>query len=148
MTDVNNMGFEFMDFIITSEEEIFNFQPTAGSYAIVNCANKYLIGYNTLRNQWELPAGKREQNETPKECAIRELYEETGQVVKDLEFKGLIKVKNIRTCTIKYNPVFYTKCEHLQPFKENDETSEIKLWDLKEEIGFIDSVDINIFRYL
>ena len=140
--------FAFIDFINISEQEINNYEPIAGSYAVVMCNDNYLIAYNTLRNQWELPAGKRELHETPKECAIRELFEETGQVVTDLEFKGLLKVKNIRAGTIKYNPVFHTTIDELQPFKENDETSEIKLWDLKEKIGLIDSVDINIFKYL
>lgn len=37
--------------------------------------------------------------------------------------------------------------KELQPFIENNETK-IKLWDLKEEIDLIDSVDINIFKYL
>ncbi|NGP46926.1 NUDIX hydrolase [Bacillaceae bacterium SIJ1] len=148
MIDVKNNGFEFIGFINAGEEEINNFKPIAGSYAVVKYDDKYLICYNTLRNQWELPAGKREQNETPKKCAIRELYEETGQVVSDLEFKGLLKVKNIMTGKIKFNPVFHTTSVELQPFKENDETSEIKLWDLKEKIGLIDSVDVNIFKYV
>lgn len=140
--------FEFIDLISISEQEINNYEPIAGSYAVVMCNDNYLIAYNTLRNRWELPARKREKNETSKECAIRELFEETVQVVTDLEFKGLLIVKNILAGTIKYNPVFHTKIDELRPFKENDETSEIKLWDLKEKIGLIDSVDINIFKYL
>jgi len=61
----------------------------AGSYAVIKCDDKYLLCYNTLRKQWELPAGQREKNETPKECAIRELFEETGQCVSKIDFKGL-----------------------------------------------------------
>ena len=49
---------------------------------------------------------------------------------------------------VKYNPVYFTTIENLQPFIENEETSDILLWDLIEDIGYIDSVDIKIFEYL
>ena len=93
MNIFKNNGFEFVEFIMMTEEEIFSFQPLTGSYAVIRCNEKYLLCYNIWRKQWEIPAGHREDNETPKECAIRELYEETGQIVSDMEFKGLIKSK-------------------------------------------------------
>ncbi len=145
---LKNNGFQFIDFIEISEEEINAYKPIAGSYGVVMCDEKYLICFNALRNQWELPAGKREENETARECAIRELLEETGQSVSRMEFKGLLKVKDINTGNIKFNPIFYTEVKELQPFIENNETTKIKLWDLKEEIDLIDAVDINIFKYL
>lgn len=148
MNSTKNNGFTFLEFIRIKEKEINNYHPIAGSFAVVKCEERYLLCYNTWRNQWELPAGQREENETPKECALRELYEETGQQVTNLEFKGLIKVENTINGDIKYNPVYFTTIDKLQPFLENEETSEIVLWDLNEEIGSIDSVDIKIFEYV
>lgn len=84
-----------------------------------------MICFNTLRNQWELPAGTREQNETPRECAVRELFEEAGQSVTELKFKGLLKVKDIKTGNIKFNPIFYMDVKELQLFIKNEETTEI-----------------------
>jgi 8-oxo-dGTP diphosphatase len=141
-------GFKFLEFIYIPEAEINSFQPLAGSYAVIKCKEKYLMCYNLWREQWELPAGRREADETPKECAIRELYEETGQIVSDLEFKGLLVAKNIHSGVIKYNPVYFTSVEKIQPFRENEETTEIKLWDLKEELGDMDSVDIRILDFM
>jgi len=142
---LKNNGLEFIKFIsITEEEEIFNYQPVAGSFAVIRCNEKYLMCYNIWRNQWELPSGRREGDETPKECAKRVLYEETGQVVSDLEFKGLLKSKNKTSGEIRFNPVYFTSIEKIQPFIDNEETSGIKLWDLKEEIGYVDMVDIKI----
>jgi len=148
MTYLKNNGFKFLNFINIPETDIKKYQPLSGSFAVVKCEGKFLLCYNTWRKQWELPSGGRENNETSKECAIRELYEETGKLVTNLEFKGLIKAENSLDGNIKYNPVYFTTIEKLQPFIENEETSEIKLWDLNEEIGYIDSVDINIFDYL
>lgn len=90
-----NNGYQFLDFVFVKEEEMDQYQPLAGSFAIIICEQKYLICYNIWRKQWELPAGKREEGETAKECAIRELFEETGQNVADLEFIGLLKMENI-----------------------------------------------------
>ncbi|WP_405096793.1 NUDIX domain-containing protein [Oceanobacillus sp. FSL H7-0719] len=148
MIITKNNGFEFLDFLIVKETEIYNYHRLAGSYAVIKCDDKYLLCYNTLRKQWELPAGQREKNETPKDCAIRELYEETGQSISDIEFKGLLKVKNIISNEIKYNPVYFTTLEKLQPFQKNSETSELQLWDLKKQIGYMDKVDIKVFDYI
>lgn len=148
MNILKNNGWEFLEFITITEEEIFLYQPIAGSFAVIKCDGKYLMCYNVWRKQWELPAGSREEKETPKDCAIRELSEETGQVVLDMEFKGLLKSKNIGNGECKFNPVYFTTIEELQPFKENEEISEIKLWDLKEEIGPLDSVDRQILELI
>lgn len=143
-----NNGREFVDFITMSEEDIYDYLPLAGSFAVIKCEGKYLMCYNLWRKQWELPAGRREGYETPKECAIRELFEETGQMVSDLEFKGLLKSQKIINGEISYNPVYFTEMKKLQPFIENEETSDIRLWDLKEKLGYFDSVDIRIFDYI
>lgn len=141
-------GLEFLEFINTTEEELYKYQPLAGSFAVITSGDKYLMCYNIWRKQWELPAGRREGDETPKECAIRELYEETGQKVLDMEFKGLLKSKKIINGEIKFNPVYFARIEKIQPFIENEEISKIKLWDLREEIGYIDSVDLRILDFI
>lgn len=141
-------GYDFQNFLFIKESEVYKYQPLAGSYAVIKCDEKYLFCFNTWRKQWELPAGQREEHETPKECALRELYEETGQKVFDLEFKGLLKSKKLIDNQVKYNPVYFTKVEKLQPFQKNDETSEIKLWDLISPIGYIDELDLKLLDYI
>ncbi|AVQ97751.1 DNA mismatch repair protein MutT [Oceanobacillus iheyensis] len=148
MRNTKNNGFKFLDFIVVKEAEVYDYHRLAGSYAVIKCDDKYLLCYNTFRKQWEIPAGRREEDETPKECAIRELYEETGQGVSGLEFKGLLKMKSLISDEVKYNPVYFTNLVKLQPFLENNETSEILLWDLKQEIGYIDEIDIKVFNYI
>lgn len=140
-----NNGYEFVKFLSISETEISHYNPLAGSFAIVECEGNYLICYNRSRQQWELPAGKREDGETPMECAKRELYEETGQLVIDMEFKGLAMVRNKSYSLIKYNPIYFTSIKSLQPFRENSETTDIRLWDLKDDLH-IDEVDLMIME--
>jgi 8-oxo-dGTP diphosphatase len=124
LVTTKNYGFELLEFMRINEKDINDFHPIAGSFAVVECKEKFLLCYNTWRQQWELPAGQRETVETPKECAKRELYEETGQVVEDLEFIGLMKVSNTANGNIKFNPVFFSVVDQLQPFHKNEETSD------------------------
>lgn len=143
-----NNGYAFLDFLAVNESEMEGFEPLGGSFAVIKSNGKYLLCYNTLREQWELPAGHREDDETPKECAIRELFEETGQRVSDVEFLGLIKKKNIANGVVKYNPVYSATLEILQRFQENSETSAILLWDLEGSIGYVDEVDRKVLEYV
>jgi 8-oxo-dGTP diphosphatase len=142
-----NNGFDWVDFLKVDETEIDSYKPLAGSFTIVECEKKYLLCYNKWRQQWEIPAGKREYGETPLECAQRELYEETGQIASDMEFIGLAKICNNLNSQIKYNPIFFAKINHLQPFRENSETTDIRLWNLADDIH-IDQVDLQILNFL
>lgn len=87
-------------------------------------------------------------NETPKECAIRELYEETGQRIENLVFQGLAKIRNLDTQHIKYNPIYFCKVDQLTDFIPNDEMEKITLWDLTSDIGPVDQVDLQIWKAL
>lgn len=137
----NNFGYQFIDFIELKETELLEIKPLAGSFVVAKKGDRYLLCFNKNRDQWELPAGKREEGETPRECAIRELYEETTQIIEQLEFKGLMKLKNKQNGEIKCNPVYYGALNELQPFIENEETSKITLWKQNEDIGYIDEED-------
>jgi len=51
-----------------------------------DCPELYLHGKRNDNGKWTLPGGGQEGKEKPKDTAIRELYEETGLKIKDLEF--------------------------------------------------------------
>lgn len=141
-------GYEFVDFIYVTEEKLEDFGPLSGSFAVIKCEGKFLVGFNSLRRQWELPAGKREAGETPKECAIRELYEETGQSVTELSLVGLVTSKHVGNGSIKRNPVYFSEVAQLQHFIENEETTMIMLWDMVEQIGRVDALDLKIVEFM
>lgn len=140
---------EFIELVSNiNEEDLPAYEPLAGSYAVIQVGDNILCAFNRFRKRWELPAGRREMNETPKECAIRELYEETGQKVENLLFRGVAKIKNVDTKQVKYNPIYFGKVEHLTDFIPNDEMEGITLWNLTSDIGPLDEVDLQIWKAL
>ena len=141
----NKSGWILHEYISIQEEQISEYPNVTGSYAIVKVGDRYLIGYNDWRKQWEFPAGGIENGETARQAAYRELLEETHQGNLELEFKGLFKVTDSHGKQ-KYQAVFLGEKEALEPFtcSEGDEMSEIRLWDLKEDIGYVDELDVAI----
>ena len=141
----NKSGWILLEYLKIKEDEISCFDRVTGAFAIINVKGKYLIGYNPYRQQWEFPAGGIEPGETARSAAERELLEETHQTIRNLEFRGLFKVlKPDRE--IKYQAVFLGFLEELTPFEKHldDEMDKIILWDLKENIGYVDECDLKI----
>ena len=141
----NKSGWKLIEYIDIKEEDIQQYQNVTGAYAILKVADKYVIGYNDWRQQWEFPAGGIDAGETPRQAAIRELYEETHQRNEALKFKGLFKVEDAKG-NMKYQAIFIGEQAEIIPFerKENDEMSEIRLWDMQEDVGYVDECDVKI----
>lgn len=143
----NKSGWKLIEYIDIKEDDIELYHNVTGAYAILKIKDKYVIGYNGWRKQWEFPAGGIDKGETAREAAIRELYEETHQKNDRLDFKGLFKVEDAKG-NIKYQAIFLCEQEELYPFehRDDDEMNEIKLWDMMEDIGYVDECDVKIVQ--
>ena len=141
----NKSGWSVLEYLNIGEDKIADYDNVTGAFAVVNVKGQYLIGYNSWRQQWEFPAGGIEQGETARQAAERELFEETHQINRDLEFRGLFKVMKPNG-EIKYQAIFLGYQDELAPFDkcDGDEMDNIRLWDLKEDIGYVDECDLKM----
>lgn len=141
----NKSGWILLEHLNIKEEEIDNYENVTGAFAIVTVDGQFLIGYNNWRQQWEFSGGGIEPGESAREAALRELYEETHQKATELNFKGIFRMQrpNGELC---YQAVFTGVVERLEPFvaTAEDEMSDIMLWDLKQDIGYVDECDMKI----
>ena len=145
----NKGGYKLLEYLNINEEDINKYENITSAGVVFEVDGKYLIGWNNWRKQWELAVGGIEKGETPREAATRELLEETHQEVDYLDFKGLFK-KARPTGEIVYTAIYYTTKDKLAEFIKNDldENDKIMLWDLKEDIGYVDEIDLEIIKIL
>lgn len=145
----NKSGWKLLEYVDIKEKDIEKYSNVTGAYAILKVGDKYVVGYNGWRKQWEFPAGGIDEGETAREAVIRELYEETHQRNEQLIFRGLFKVEDAKG-NIKYQAIFTCQQDELIPFEhtEFDEMNEIMLWDMKEDIGYVDECDVKIVQML
>lgn len=145
----NKGGYKLLEYLKINEDDINNYNNITSAGVVLEVDGKYLIGWNNWRKQWELAVGGIEKGETPREAATRELFEETHQKVAYLEFKGLFK-KERPSGEIVYTAIYYTTKDKLAEFIKNDldENDKIMLWDLNEDIGYVDEIDTEIIKIL
>lgn len=143
----NKSGWKLLEYLDIKETDIDKYINVTGAFAILRIKDKYVLGYNNWRKQWEFPAGHIEDGETPRCAAERELLEETHQRNSKLIFKGLAKVSDAKDY-IRYQAIFYCEQEELSEFvkDDDDEMDKILLWNMVENIGYIDEVDLKIVQ--
>ncbi|RAV17715.1 NUDIX hydrolase [Paenibacillus contaminans] len=146
----NGRGHIFLEFIEIDEAEIADMvleAPLTHALLVIRYEGKYLLMFNKWKKHWELPGGIIDEGETPRECAVRELLEETNQSVQLLEFKGLMKFQLKPDDRIEYGALFSGSLQAISPFQANDEAEQIVFWDTVEDIGHIDEIDKKLLEF-
>src|ERR1019366_7114430 len=78
---------------------------------------------------WKLPGGRSEGNETPEECAVREIYQELGLEI-DQDDLELLEQQDRGSHTLTFFRINLASLAGLK--KEGDEQEEIRIFKLSE----------------
>ena len=116
-----------MGYIMNLREKVGH-SPLIGVGAttlVFNSNNELLLNLRSDTNNWGIPGGSKELNETLEECAIRELKEETNINVNDLE---LVTVLSGKEYYFKYPNEDELDCV-IVLYKVSDYDGELKIND-------------------
>ena len=140
---VNRRGMALLEYRRIPEGELDSetYRPLPGTIIAVRHSQDFLLVYHRQRQTWELPGGAIEEGESPRDCAVRELFEETGQRVECLAFKAILKLRVGPDNRISFGALYSGSLAVPAPFRESEEISTITYWDGKTDIGYIDEID-------
>lgn len=120
--------------------------PLTHALVVARHGGRALLVFNRWRGHWELPGGVIDPGETPRACAARELFEETGQEAGELRYCGLMRVR-FASGMIELGVLYATELPELRPFTANEEIERITLWDGNEEFGYVEEIDAALIAF-
>jgi 8-oxo-dGTP diphosphatase len=104
--------------------------PMPAALAAVWCGRHLLLVFDRFRRQWELPGGRIDPGETPRQAAVRELHEESGLHLPALVLAGYARFRLIGPPRDEYAAVYtgHAAARH-HDFAPNREIGAICWWD-------------------
>ena len=124
-------GNELLAIDLVDEFELSKPHPEAAlplSLVVLKYAEKVLMIFNKWRQEWELPGGMIEADETPRQAALRELEEETGVLAGRLDFEARVLFSLKRPDRLEYAAVYSTRLVALPELRTNEEASAFLWW--------------------
>jgi 8-oxo-dGTP diphosphatase len=115
--------------------------PLTASLVVLWCGGKCLMVLNRYRQAWELPGGMLDPGESPREAAIRELEEESGQLPDILDFAGVAQVRVPPDHRLEFLAIYRGQIASPRPFTPNDEMSHSAWWTPGEKLTDLLPID-------
>lgn len=114
-------------------------EDSSGSIVFPFYDDKFIMTFHSTRKSWEFPAGRREEGESPLECALRESFEETGAILMDVIPLGYYTVKT--KDGNKKTAIYMSDVERFEPKPSWSETDLVKIFDeIPDNISYEDDV--------
>ncbi|MGW0574082.1 NUDIX hydrolase [Streptomyces tauricus] len=122
--------------------------PLPAALVAVWHADRVLMVFDRFRQGWELPGGRVEKGESPRQAAARELLEESGQEpdgpLRFIGYAGFVLAPDQRA---EYAALFAGRTTDIRKFQANEEISAIRWWNFREIIpGRVQRLDSYLAR--
>lgn len=135
-----------LDAVAEERLEDGSYSPLPLALAVVVDAGSILVVRSRARGHWELPGGMIEPGERPRDAAIRELAEETGQQATALRCVGVATYLLGPERRLEHGAIFRVAIGAEQPFTPNDEIEKICWWDRRSAID-VDLLDATVAAF-
>jgi len=141
-------GHQLLEVIPIDEGELLQLEPLTHAVVVARRGGKALLVFNRFKAHWELPGGRIDSGETPRNCAVRELREESGLRCEAgaLRLAGAIKMllrpgPGHADGHVEYGGLYVVDIERIDPFEPNDEISDIQWWDGSQVLESLSAID-------
>jgi 8-oxo-dGTP diphosphatase len=123
--------------------------PVTFSLVIGRHSSGYLLVHNAQRDTWELPGGFIDAGESARQCATRELEEESGQHVADLRWRAALEIEvpfGAAANTI-YGAMYCADIDVPNLFVSNSEIDLIGFWPASRLPIEVSAIDKALLSY-
>jgi len=148
----NKAGDVLTEFIEAADESALlpgAFPPLHFALIVVRYQGRALMVHNRRRSVWEVPGGGMEKGESPRDCIMRELKEESGQTVHNLRLRGLVKIRKKAASLNEFAGALYSgDLTEVVPFAGTEEISRICLWDGHSELQDLCEIDGTLVKLI
>jgi 8-oxo-dGTP diphosphatase len=143
-------GNVLVDIRFVSESDLGTLEsqlPIPASLVVVRFEDSVLMIFDSWRQQWELPGGKRDPGETARQAAVRELAEETGIKTVNLDFVAVAECDLRRPNRREYTALYRTDLRVAPQLMINDEALAFLWWNPQVPIAeHMNPLDAEIAR--
>ena len=152
---IDKRGNQLLGVVMENEDVVIGddrYKPLTTSLVVVKGPRGFMLLKNKYRNEWELAGGVIEPGEHPKQCAMRECFEESGYTISDLRFAGVIKWRLVpdyfsKENRIEYGTLYCADVKSEIDFKVNEEMSDICWHTIGNPIENVSELDIKLLEY-
>jgi 8-oxo-dGTP pyrophosphatase MutT (NUDIX family) len=123
----------FVAFHEVAESGASRFIPLTHAVVILARADEFLLVLNRRTQAWELPGGLIDPGESPRDCATRELREETGLSVASLRWRGVTELDlqpgyRNPTRRVEFGALYVGELTGSVGDFESDEVQQVGMW--------------------
>jgi 8-oxo-dGTP diphosphatase len=142
-------GNQLLELMPLTEAQLTEVAPLTHALVVARRnGNEHLLVFNRYRQYWELAGGLIDAGETPRECAVRELREESGLACdpSSLRLVGVAKFllqpsRFHSEAHVEYGALYATDIDQPLAFVANEEIAKACWWDGREVIGAVSVID-------
>ncbi|MEU6290980.1 NUDIX domain-containing protein [Streptomyces sp. NPDC046988] len=137
-----------VSFTFGAEDVLPGGAPTPMALTALWHRDEVVVVYDRFRGQWELPGGLLEPGEGPRQAAVRELAEESGQVSgAPLQFVGYAGFLLGAPQRAEYGALFTGRALRRRVFEADREIEAMRWWDLSAPLpGRVSGIDVYLAR--
>jgi 8-oxo-dGTP diphosphatase len=145
----DNRGNALLAFTAGEESDLESLEqalPCAFSLVLVWHHGRCLLVFDRWKQTWELPGGGREDGESPRAAALRELAEESGERPATLDYLGVVRIHLASAGREELGAIYQAHIDQPHPFVPNDEIEKVTWWDPADPIADADAPDLALIR--